>query len=71
MEFLFKNAGDVKLIFHDDLEKENGSDWDCSNIDFVFNTGERSETENIDYKKVKQPLDPLSYPSNLHTGANL
>ena len=34
----------------------------------MFNTGERSEPEKFDYKKV---LDPLSYPSNLHTGPHL
>ena len=37
----------------------------------VFNTGERSELEKFDYKKYKQPLNPLSYPSNLHTGPHL
>ena len=26
-----------------------GSDWDFSNIDSVFNTGERSEPEKFDY----------------------
>ena len=31
-----------------------GSDWDFSNIDSVFNTGERSKPENFDYKKVKK-----------------
>ena len=29
-----------------------GSDWDFSNIDSVFNTGEQSEPEKFDYKKV-------------------
>ena len=47
-----------------------GSDWDFSNIDSVFNTGERSEPEKIDYKKInlwtpspthqKSTLDPTS-----------
>ena len=27
------------------------SDWDFSNIDSVFNTGEQSEPEKFDYKK--------------------
>ena len=66
MELLFKNARDVKWIFRDDLEKgtekktdahciffDLGSDWDFSNIDSVFNTGERSEQEKFDYKKSK------------------
>ena len=64
MELLFKNAMDVKLIFHDDLEKwsekngwplciffDLGSDCYFSNINSVFYTGERSEPEKFDYKK--------------------
>ena len=76
MELLFKNARDVKLIFRDDLEKEVkrmddhciffdlGSDWGFSNtcIDSVFNTGERSEPEKIDYKKVKTTFRPPLLP---------
>ena len=51
---------------------ELGSDWDFSNIDSVFNTGEWSEPEKFDYKKSKNNLwTPLSYPSNLHTGPHL
>ena len=61
MELLFKNARDVKLIFLMIWKKEVkrtddhciffdlGSDWDFSNIDSVFNTGERSEPEKFDY----------------------
>ena len=74
MELLFKNARDVKLILCDDLEKEVrrthdhciffdlGSDWDFSNINSMFNTGERSEPEKIDYKKVKTTFGPLLLP---------
>ena len=70
MELLFENARDVKLIFCDDLEKGSekngyhcvifdfGSDWDFLNIDFVFNTGEPSEPEKFDYKKVKTTFGP-------------
>ena len=46
-------------------------DWDFSNIDSVFNTGERSEPEKFDYKKVKTTFGPLTYPPNLHTGPHL
>ena len=51
---------DAHCIFFD-----LGSDWDFSNIDLFF------FILNYDYKKVKTPLDPLSYPSNLHTGPHL
>ena len=55
MELLFKNARDIKLTFVMIWKKEVqrtddhciffdlGSDLDFSNIDSVFNTGERSE----------------------------
>ena len=33
-----------------------GSDWNFSNIDSVFNTGERREPEKFDYKKSKNNL---------------
>ena len=60
-------AWDVKLIFlitciwkkevkrTDDhcIFFDLGSDWDFSNIDSVLSTGERSEPEKFDYKKVK------------------
>ena len=39
-----------------------GSDWDFSNIDSVFNTGERSEPEKIDYEKVKTAFGPPLLP---------
>ena len=39
-----------------------GSDWDFSNIDSVFNTGERSEPEKFDYKKEKTTFGPLLLP---------
>ena len=39
-----------------------GSDWDFSNIDSVFYTGERSEPEKFDYKKVKTTFGPLLLP---------
>ena len=39
-----------------------GSDWDFSNIDFVFNTGERCEPEKFDYKKVKTTFGPPLLP---------
>ena len=39
------------------------SDWDFSNIDSVFNTGERSEPEKFDYhKKVKPTFGPPLLP---------
>ena len=43
---------------------ELGSDSDFLNIYTMYNTGERSEPE-------KKPLDPLSFPSNIHTRPNL
>ena len=39
-----------------------GSDWDFSNIDSVFNTGERSEPENFDDNKVKTTFGPPLLP---------
>ena len=39
----------------------------------MYNTGERSEPEKY-YNKIKttsRPLDPLSYPSDIHTGPHL
>ena len=39
-----------------------GSEWDFSNIDSVFNTSERSEPENFDYKKVKTTFGPSLLP---------
>ena len=39
-----------------------GSDWDFSNFDSVFNTGERSEPEKFDYKKVKTTFGPPLLP---------
>ena len=55
MELLFKNARDVELIRKKEVKRTHdhciffdlGSDWDFSNIDSVFNTGERSEPEKI------------------------
>ena len=63
MELLFKNARDVKLIFVIIWKKEVkrtddhciffdlGSDWDFSNIDSVFNSGERTSQTNLIIKK--------------------
>ena len=54
---------DDHCIFYD-----LGSDWDYSNIDSVFNTGERSEPEKFDYKYIKvkttfvPPLIPIKPP---------
>ena len=52
----------MTIVYSFDL----GSDWDFSNIDSVFNIGERSEPENFDYKKVKTtfglPLLPIKPP---------
>ena len=45
-----------------------GSDWDFSNIYSVFNTGERSEPEDIDYKNMV-PTDhdiPFSRTFEVH-----
>ena len=46
-----------------------GSDWDFSNIDSVFNYGERSEPENFDYK-----LEPqgalIAHLSTMSTSVN-
>ena len=68
MELLFKNARDVKLFFVIIWKKEVkrtdnhciffdlGSDWDFSNIEFVFNTGERSEPEKNGLWKSKNNL---------------
>ena len=39
-----------------------GSDCDFSNIDSVFNTGERSEPEKFEYKKVKTTFGPPLLP---------
>ena len=54
---------------------DHGSDWDISNIEFVFNTGERSEPEKFDYKKVKTtfgpPLLPIKPPHGTPSLTNL
>ena len=42
--------------------------WDFSNIDSVFNTGEQSEPEKFDYKKVKTTFGP---PSPTHQTSTL
>ena len=39
-----------------------GSDLDFSNIDSVFNNGERSEPEKFDFKKVKTTFGPPLLP---------
>ena len=53
------------------LPFEFGSDSDFSNIYNMYDTGERSEPEKNIKIRWKQPLDPLSYPSNLHTRPHL
>ena len=41
-------------------------------LNYMYDTGERNEPEKIiKIRKKKQPLDPLSYPSNLHTRPHL
>ena len=37
----------------------------------MYNIGERSELEKIIIIRQKQPLDPLSYASNIHTRPHL
>ena len=85
MELLFKNARDVELIWKKEVKRTHdhcisfdlGSDWDFSNIESVFNIGERSEPEKFDYKKVKTTFGPpeawvlWTHQSNLHNGPRL
>ena len=79
VKLLFKNARDVKftvklifvMIWKKEVKRTDdhciffylGSDWDFSNIDSVFNTG---EPEKFDYEKVKTtfgpPLLPIKHP---------
>ena len=47
------------------------SDKYLLNIYSMYNTGERSEPEKKNYNKIKTPLDPISYASNIHPRPHL
>ena len=48
-----------------------GSDWDFLILTLCLILASGASQKNLIVKKWKQPLDHLSYPSNLHTGPHL